>query len=192
MTDTSTTTTTTTTTPTESGIPVEAFRTSLLTLLDEAFPGTKGPGTYFTDVGTSLFETLDGVDAETASRRFSDRASNIAAQVNHVRFYLDNLMKGLQHGWEPADWPGSWQIESVTDEEWQDLVDRLKASYAEVRAFASSNPTWTEDFVGGGIAIVAHTAYHLGEIRSSLAALQVPETSNEKAHASGVTKEDEG
>ncbi|HWK80892.1 MAG TPA: DinB family protein [Thermomicrobiales bacterium] len=166
-------TTTATATP---AIPVEEFRAALLTMLDEAFSGATAPSTFFTDKGTSLFETLDGIDAATASRRFSERASNIAAQVNHIRFYLDVLMEGLRSGWKPADWPGSWEVDAVSDAEWQELVDRLKASYAEVRTFAETNPAWNGDYVGGGIAIVAHTAYHLGEIRSSLAALQVPET----------------
>jgi len=171
MTDTSTTTAGTTT------IPVEEFRTALLTMLDEAFSGSASPQTFFTDKGTSLFETLDGIDAATASRVFSDRATNIAAQVNHIRFYLDVLMEGLQTGWKPADWPGSWQVGEVSEAEWQELVDRLKASYAQVRAFAVTNGTWNSDYLGGGIAIVAHTAYHLGEIRVSLAALGVPEAS---------------
>ncbi|MGN6032814.1 MAG: hypothetical protein ACTHQE_14265 [Thermomicrobiales bacterium] len=162
-----------------STIPTEEFRSALLTMLDEAFSGATAPSTFFTDKGTSLFETLDGIDAATASRRFSDRASNIAAQVNHIRFYLDALMDGLRSGWKPADWPGSWQVDAVTDAEWQELVQRLKASYAQVRTFAETNPTWTGDYVGGGIAIVAHTAYHLGEIRTSLAALQVPEPSTQ-------------
>ena len=169
-------------TPTSSAvtanIPVESFRSALLLMLDETFTGTASPQTFFTDKGSSLIETLAGIDAATASRRFSDRASTIAAQVNHIRFYLDALMEGLQSGWQPADWPGSWRMETVTDAEWRDLLDRLVASYAEVRAFAETNENWNGEFIGGGIAIVAHTAYHLGEIRSSLAALQVPERSD--------------
>lgn len=155
-------------------IPVEDFRGALLTMLDEAFNGSNGM-TFFTDGGTSLAETLATIDAETASRRFSDRASNIAAQVNHIRFYLDALMDGIQNGWKPADWPGSWAVGDVSPEEWQALIDRLQASAAQIRAFAEANPTWDGDMIGGGIAIVAHTAYHLGEIRASLAALHVPE-----------------
>lgn len=167
----------TTTTPTTTDtIAVDDFRGALLTMLDEAFTGATGPSTFFTDKGTSLFETLDGIDAATASRTFSDRAANIAAQVNHIRFYLDVLMEGLTSGWKPADWPGSWAIGEVSVAEWQDLIDRLKTSHTRIRAFAASNQTWNGDFIGGGIGIVAHTAYHLGEIRTSLAALHVPES----------------
>jgi len=166
--------TTAATTAANETIPAEAFRGALLTMLDEAFFGANG-SSYFTDQGTSLFETLATIDAETASRRFSDRASNIAAQVNHIRFYLDTLMDGVKNGWKPADWPGSWAVEEVSPEEWQALIDRLQETVTQIREFAASNTLWTTETIGGGIAIVAHTAYHLGEIRSSLAALHVPE-----------------
>lgn len=154
-------------------IPVDVFRSALLSTLDEAFEKVDG---YFLDKGTSLFETLAPVDAATASKVFSSRASNIAAQVNHTRFYLDVLMRGIRDGFEEkADWDGSWKIGEVNDEEWQDLIDRLHASYVQVRAFAESNTNWNENAVGGAFALIAHCAYHLGEIRQALAALQIPE-----------------
>lgn len=154
-------------------IPVDVFRTALLSTLDETFENVNG---YFLDKGTSMFETLAAIDAATASKVFSSRASNIAAQVNHTRFYLDVLLRGIQNGFdEKADWDGSWKVGEVNDQEWQELIDRLRASYAQVRAFAESNTTWNADSIGGAFALVAHCAYHLGEIRQALAALQVPE-----------------
>ena len=49
-------------------VPIEQIRASLLTLLEETFE--KGNVAYL-DRGTSLFETREGVDAETASRAVS-------------------------------------------------------------------------------------------------------------------------
>ncbi|HEU0163460.1 MAG TPA: hypothetical protein VFQ54_00370 [Thermomicrobiales bacterium] len=164
-----------TATTTTNSIPVEVFRNVLLSILDEAYVGTANSWTLFTDKGTSIFETLSTIDAVTASTVFSDRASNIAAQVNHVRFHLDVLSDGLKNGWgTSADWPGSWKIGEVSEEQWQDLVNRLRAAYEETRAVAASWNDWNEDFVSGAFSIVAHAAYHLGEIRLSLAALNVP------------------
>jgi len=157
-------------------IPVDVFRSSLLATLDEAFISAPNDWSLFTDKGTSLFETLVSIDAATASRVFSSRASNIAAQVNHIRFYLDVLMNGVKTGFqEKADWEGSWKIGEVTEEEWQELVTRLRTTYQEVRTFAETNDNWNANVVGGAFGIAAHTAYHLGEIRQALAALQVPE-----------------
>jgi hypothetical protein len=166
---------TATTSTTTHSIPVDVFRKVLLSILDEAYVGTANAWTIFTDKGSSILETLSTVDAATASKVFSDRASNIAAQVNHVRFHLDVLSDGLKNGWgTPADWPGSWKIGEVSEAEWQDLINRLRAAYEEVRAFASSHDDWNEDFVSGAFGIVTHAAYHLGEIRLSLAALNAP------------------
>lgn len=155
-------------------IPVETFRSALLSALDEVFVGTELPYTTFTDKGASIFETLRTIDAGTASRTFSERAGNIAAQVNHVRFHLDVLMDGLRNGFGPADWEGSWKVGAVDAGEWQDLIDRLQQSFEETRAFAAGWVNWNADFVSGAFGLIGHAAYHLGEIRSSLAALQVP------------------
>ena len=43
----------------------------------------------YLDGGTSLFETLATITAEEASRPVSAACASLAAQVEHVRFYLD-------------------------------------------------------------------------------------------------------
>jgi hypothetical protein len=156
-----------------SQIPADIFRANVLQLLDETFENVHG---YILDRGTSLFETLATIDAATASRVFSPRASTIAAQVNHTRFYLDVLLRNMRDGdTAPADWDSSWQVTEVTPEEWDALIAGLRASYDEIKTIAANLDEWTDDSVGGAMAIIAHSAYHLGEIRLSLAALQIPE-----------------
>ncbi|MGB3306791.1 MAG: DinB family protein [Thermomicrobiales bacterium] len=156
-----------------SQIPADIFRANVLQLLDETFEHVHG---YILDRGTSLFETLATIDAATASRVFSPRASTIAAQVNHTRFYLDVLLRNMRDGdTTPADWDSSWQVTEVTPEEWDALIAGLRASYDEIKTIAANLDEWTDDAVGGAMAIIAHSAYHLGEIRLSLAALQIPE-----------------
>jgi hypothetical protein len=150
-------------------IPIETFRTSLLTILEEIFEQVHG---YVLDPETSLFETLATVSAEEASQPISARCACLAAQVNHVRFYIDVMMESVKEGTDVrADWDASWQVGPVTEEEWQDLVARLRAAYQEVRAFAQAFDAWDEQFVGGAFALVAHCAYHLGEIRQALGVL---------------------
>jgi hypothetical protein len=148
-------------------IPVETFRGGLLMVLDELFENVHS---YVLDPGTSLFETLATISAEEASRPVSPQSANLAAQVNHVRFYMDSLMAGLASGWtgERPDWPSSWQVGEVTEEEWADLVARLRATYEQILHFARTSEAWDINFVGGAFALVAHCAYHLGEIRQGL------------------------
>ena len=53
-------------------IPVERLTSTLYALLTETFERVQG---IFLDRGTSLFETLDGITAEQASRATSDRCA---------------------------------------------------------------------------------------------------------------------
>ena len=66
-------------------ILLDRFTEPLFGLLDETFENVHGA---YLDKGTSLFETLEHVSAEQASRAASDQVATIAAQVKHVRFYL--------------------------------------------------------------------------------------------------------
>jgi hypothetical protein len=148
-------------------IPNERFTNELFDLLRETFEDVQG---IYLDRGTSLFETLDTVSAEEASRPVSAECASIAAQAEHVRFYLDVLERVIQK--QPVgkiDWQESWQLEKVTPEEWEALKGRLKEAHESVLKVLESHESWEgEDDIGGSLAILAHTAYHLGEIRQAL------------------------
>ena len=152
-------------------IAVERFTEPLLALLEEAFEKPRG---MFLDAGTSLFETLGGVSAAEASRSISEGRPTIAAQVEHVRFYLDTLlrfMRGEKMG--TIDWKEIWRtVHAVSPAEWDATKARARASYDRVTSYIRSLESWDgENQIGGAIAIVVHTAYHLGQIR--LTALEV-------------------
>lgn len=154
-------------------IPVEEFRGAFLACLEEAFEHVHG---YFLDKGTSLFETLDTVTAEEASRSASPRVATLAAQVEHTAFYIDVLLKAVAAGGpekaEPADWEGSWSRTSVAEEEWDTLRQNLRDTYTRFVELAKSYLVWNASIVGGAIAVVAHSAYHLGEIRQALGVIR--------------------
>ena len=70
------------------------------------------------------------------------------------------------------DWDATWQRASVTDEEWDVLKGRLRAAHQGVMTMLGDEATWAdEQAIGGSMASVAHTAYHLGEIRQALGVL---------------------
>lgn len=152
-------------------IAIDRFTSILFDLLDETFENVHG---IYLDKGTSLFETLEGITAEEASRATSGRCATLAAQVNHVRFYIDVLeeyMLGTRT--EHADWASSWQVGAVTAAEWEGLKARLRESYTRVRATMEGFDSWDDDGrVGGAFAIVVHTAHHLGEIRQMLCGIR--------------------
>jgi hypothetical protein len=148
-------------------IPNDTFTRELFDLLDETFEEVHG---IYLDRGTSLFETLETISAEEASRPISSECKSIAAQVNHVCFYLRVLERGIRR--EPSvkvDWQESWQLERVTPQEWEALKKQLREAHESVLTLMKSLNTWEgEDDIGCSLAILAHTAYHLGEIRRSL------------------------
>lgn len=152
-------------------IPVERFTFTLFGLLTETFEQVHG---IFLDKGTSLFETLDGITAEQASRAINARCATLAAQVNHVRFYIDVLEKYMLQTIDgPVDWDSSWRIGAVTAEEWEVLKKSLRDSYIRARTTMEGLDTWDDDNrVGGAVAILVHTAHHLGEIRQMLCVLR--------------------
>lgn len=134
--------------------------------LEETFETHHG---FYLDRGTSMFETLATISAEEASQPVSASCASIAAQVNHVTYYLDVLrsaIAGREFG--KVDWSRAWQLGPVSDDEWAAVIEALREGIAETRSVLRDADWNDEDPVYGAIAILVHTAYHLGEIRQAL------------------------
>lgn len=155
-----------------SQIQTEHFTTALYMLLDETFDNVHG---IFLDKGTSLFETLATISAEEASIPVGGQCATLAAQVKHMAFYLDVLEHNVRtQQFEPQDWGKIWrETSAVTAEEWAALKTQLRDSYDRIKALIHAAPAWpSEREIGGAIATIVHTAYHLGEIRQALCTVQ--------------------
>jgi hypothetical protein len=63
-------------------------------------------------------------------------------------------------------------VERVTPKEWQASKTKLESTYRRIEKALHENQTWDEVPIGGAMAIVVHTAYHLGEIRQALCTLK--------------------
>ncbi len=153
-------------------IQTEHFTNAILQLLDETFDQVHG---FYLDKGNSLFETLATVSAEEASVPVGGRCATLAAQVKHVAFYLDVLERAVRtQTFEPQDWGQIWrETSAVSAAEWAELATQLRASYERIKQLIADTTEWpSERHVGGAMAAVAHTAYHLGEIRQALCTLQ--------------------
>ena len=149
-------------------IQAEHFTGALYTLLDETSDNVHG---YFLDKGTSLFETLATVSPEEASVPVGGKCATLAAQVKHVAFYLDVLERNVRtQQYERQDWGKIWrETTAVTPEEWAALKTQLRESYERIKKLFRDTAEWpSEQHVGGAIAAIVHTAYHLGEIRQAL------------------------
>ncbi len=153
-------------------IQSEHFTKAILTLLDETFDNVHGA---YLDKNTSLFETLADITADEASIPIGGKCATLAAQVKHVAFYLDVVDRSVRDPSFPrVDWGEIWRtVSAVTPEEWQAIQDELRANYERILTLIQSTPNWSgEREIGGAIAIIAHTAYHLGEIRQALCTIR--------------------
>ena len=152
-------------------IKQEDYLNNLFALLDETFENHHG---IYLDRNTSLFTTLETVSAEDASIPVGGKCASLAAQIAHVTFYLEVLERYVVYNdSSPADWGYIWRtVEKVTPEEWDEYKRKLKEAYRRIEKMFRENPLWNEDAIGGSMAIVVHTAYHLGEIRQALCTLK--------------------
>jgi hypothetical protein len=150
----------------------EYFSKAVLALLDEAFDDVHG---FFLDPHDSLFETLSGISAAEASVPVGGKCATLAAQIRHVAFYLDVFVKTFRNPNHPrVDWGEIWRTTSrVSPVEWLTIQQELRASYNGLQDFLKTAQPWQNDGeISDTIAVIAHTAYHLGEIRQALCTLQ--------------------
>jgi hypothetical protein len=146
---------------------------ALLFVLDETFDKVRG---VYLDKGTSLFETLAGITAEEASIPVGGKCATLAAQVKHVAFYLDTVDQSVRDpNYPPVDWGEIWRtVSSVTPDEWAAIQAELRESYDRIIALVHNTPDWDNAYtIGGAIGVIAHTAYHLGEIRQALCTIRM-------------------
>ena len=108
------------------------------------------------------------------SRPAASGISNIAAEVNHTAFYLNVTLRFLR-GEQPGtvDWAGSWQVGAVDEDQWTRLQDTLQMAYDALQVAVAQPATWAHPrALTGGIGMVAHCAYHLGEVRRTLGVIR--------------------
>jgi len=142
----------------------DTFMKLLHVLMEETFDKVEG---IYLDGGTSVFETLDTISAEAASRPITPDGTTIAAQVGHVNFYLTVMEDYMQGKWaEKIDWQGSWKPKTATADEWSALKKDLRETQTRLTKLIDSFDDWNDERkLGGALGVLTHTAYHLGSIR---------------------------
>ena len=151
-----------------SPIPHDTVATAVLELFDETFSRVQG---IYLDRGTSLFETLESISAEQASRSMGGEGSTIAAHVAHVIYYLEVLERYLlTHDAGAVDWGEVWRsVHAVDEAGWNALRERLRATSARIREQLAGFDDWgVPDRLTESLGIVIHSSHHLGEIRQAL------------------------
>lgn len=140
------------------------FLKDILVILRETVEGSpEGQSSAYLDRGIGIFPTIEKLTANEAS---SDvHGTTIAGQIEHAKFYLDRTVEFIKGRTEAVNWDQSWLIEDVNDAEWDALRAAVRKSYDDVLRCFAEVETWNQDNIGDAVAIIAHTAYHLGAIR---------------------------
>lgn len=153
-------------------VPVSTIKASVKIALAEAFDTVVG---MFLDKGETLRETLSDVSSEQASIPIYPGGNSIASQVNHMIFYFDVMAQYMRNDppKERPEWGLAWKLIEVDDEQWAELKQALTDRQTDLYALIDAAPDEIfadPDFLAGSYGIVAHTAFHLGQIRHAKAA----------------------
>ena len=139
------------------------FAEALKYLFDETFAGSFEQGSVYLDSGVGIFHTIERLPADKASKSIA--GANVAAQTDHLRYYLDVLNNFLNGRVQFADWNNSWRIKEVTEEEWTEIRNKLQKSFETVQQTFAEKEEWNKDGLVEAMAMIVHSAYHLGAIR---------------------------
>jgi hypothetical protein len=140
------------------------FLKYILVILRETFEGSPaGQGSAYLDRGIGFFSTIENLSAEQVSQEIS--GITIAAHTEHAKFYLDRMCEFMTGRTESVNWEQSWLIEDVDETEWNALRQAVRKSYENALLSFAKIENWNQDNIGEAVAIIAHTAYHLGAIR---------------------------
>ncbi|MGA9994187.1 MAG: DinB family protein [Pyrinomonadaceae bacterium] len=147
-------------------IAQEDYASNFFTLLKETFEGPPPQtASVYLDQGGGLLQTIESMTAEVASRSVKPGSPTIAAHCEHLRFYLMALYQYMHGPLEKIDWKQSWLKQTVNPSEWDALREELRGAYRTITDDFKAVESWDDKSIGGGMAIIAHTAYHLGSIR---------------------------
>jgi len=150
-------------------IKKEDFLDNISYLLRETFEGSpEGQGSAYLDRGVGVFATIEKISAKTASHSIGENQASIAAHLEHARFYLIALVEFMNGRTEKVNWDESWSVKAVNESEWNFLKENVRRDYEKTAEAFQTIENWNDDNIGEAMAIVAHTAYHLGAVRQMI------------------------
>ncbi|HHY89060.1 MAG TPA: hypothetical protein GYA06_09095 [Chloroflexi bacterium] len=155
-------------------LPLPDLLQSLLTLLEEAYPGPPDPGaTWFIDnePDAGILGTIKGVTAAEASVSMDGSGkpgTTIASNVEHLRWSLANVNNTLRGGEYSPDWRASWTVVEVDEAGWDRLRGELRREYEDLCEAIPRVQALDEVWLNGMLALIPHAAFHLGLVRQMI------------------------
>ncbi|MCA9833630.1 MAG: DinB family protein [Thermomicrobiales bacterium] len=145
----------------------DLWKTEILKAIDESYDGTGG---VYLDSGTNTLEELQSLTGNQASIVLPGAGNSVANQVKHLLTTVAIHKPQFEGGEYPdLDWGADWEATPLSDDEWQALVTTFAATREQLKNWVQ-NPVVAEDsaYAGAAIMVVAHLAYHIGQIRHGI------------------------
>lgn len=148
----------------------EILKKAALDIWDETVNSHKG--IYLDDDGDFNI-TLSQLNAEQVSIPIGGSCAPIAAHIEHLIYYLDILELYITEQPLPKiEWGLIWEtVSGYTDSEWDQARERLFNCFTRSRDLIENADWEKERVVEGILAVITHTAYHLGQIHQSMCIL---------------------
>lgn len=138
-------------------------------LFDELVKGAapKAPAFMLNPGDPGLLASLEKLSAAQASAPPAGGGASIAAHVDHLRYGFELCIRWSrgENPFADADYAGSWQRGTVSEEEWKARLEALHRDAATWRTALQTPRELDETELSGYIGSIAHLAYHVGAIR---------------------------
>jgi hypothetical protein len=151
-------------------IPVSLITESIVTLLTEAYPGPPDhSSTWFIDnePDCGILGILRDVTAQEASQSVDGTGhpgTTIAAHTEHLHWSLANMNRAMSGG-AFGKWSESWELKEANAAEWDRLRSALRNEFEILCRGLRRQTELDPQYLTGGLALAAHAAYHLGNLR---------------------------
>lgn len=133
------------------------------TLIEELFEGPGEQDGMFLSRGTGIYATLKAIDSDAASVLVKD--NSVAAHAGHMLLYLEVLGAYLRGEVRTANWNEGWKHTSVNEKEWESLKTAIRDACDSAVKNSGRVVGWDGDRITMAMALIIHSAYHLGAIR---------------------------
>lgn len=154
------------------------LKSACIEIFRESFEGVK-PGnqyTWYVQGKEAIFDVLESLTAEQASRAIPGARTTIGAHANHLCYFLHLFNVNNRGEEEQGDWEGSWKVQEFDEATWKDVATRTRKEYEEAyrwyEAQSVSDSELPKDEAEYTIANIAHAAYHLGAMRAIIPIVQ--------------------
>lgn len=148
---------------------VADYRQDILKLFRETFEGMPAGQdyTWFVQGREAFLDALEKLSPEQVSRQHGAGSNSIGAHLHHVRSFLYWFNCHVAGNFVPTDWEGTWKKQAFDQAEWDELRTDLKTQFEGVAKWLEEHEEWAgPDGIVATIAILPHSAYHLGAVRT--------------------------